>query len=83
MNLVNILIAIMFSIFLVIMIITIYFNAKLMKIIEDSTKCVDELIDKQRKITEILINAKIFGKNSSITLEKINKVLANDSQSNN
>lgn len=83
MNLVNILIAIMFSIFIVIMIITIYFNAKLMGMIEDSTKSVDELIDKQKRITNILINAKIFRENSSITLEKINKVLANDDQSDN
>ena len=42
---------------------------------------VEELI--YSGITNILINAKIFRENSSITLEKINKVLANDDQSDN
>lgn len=76
MSLASILGIISLFVLIVVMIITIVANYSTLKSIEDLSK-------KQCDILMILINARTNKENSFITLEKIEKVLVPDLQSNN
>lgn len=64
--------------YVVIITITIFFETKNNKIVEEHFRKEIELIDKQEKMSWILIEADLNKENSAVTVKKIKEVITSD-----